>query len=286
MWKRIYHPIPHRGIISRRRVSTSPCYRPYESSSSLAILAFGIPHNHTFSLTSSSTSSFSRKTYFSTNSSANNDVTMKHKQKEEKENNTNNNVCIPISQNMKMLKEIPLEDVRNFCVVAHVDHGKSSLCSRILEFVGNLNNHNNDMSKNKKANTQVNNFDDSEKEDIELLDTLSVERERGITGVCVYVRMYVDTIFSLLTNLLTHSLTYLICEIFTQYNFFIITTVKAAAASMLYKHPSAKGPNGTLLLNMVDTPGHVDFGFEVTRSLSCVQGALILFDAVSFVFFN
>lgn len=78
---------------------------------------------------------------------------------------------------------------------------------------------------------------DSKREQIDLLDTLSVEKERGIT-------------------------------------------VKASAASMLYPHNSAKGPHGVLLLNMVDTPGHVDFGTEVTRTLSCVQGAVLLFDAV------
>ena len=55
--------------------------------------------------------------------------------------------------------------------------------------------------------------------------------------------------------------------------------MKASAASMLYPHPSAKGPNGVLLLNMVDTPGHIDFGTEVSRTLSSVQGAVLLFDA-------
>ena len=75
------------------------------------------------------------------------------------------------------------------------------------------------------------------KEEITLLDTLKVERERGIT-------------------------------------------VKASAASMLYRHQSATNENGWILLNMVDTPGHADFGMEVSKSLDSVEGAVLLFDAV------
>ena len=74
------------------------------------------------------------------------------------------------------------------------------------------------------------------KEEITLLDTLTVERERGIT-------------------------------------------VKASAASMLYRHQYATNPNKWILLNMVDTPGHADFGMEVSKSLDSVEGAVLLFDA-------
>ena len=75
------------------------------------------------------------------------------------------------------------------------------------------------------------------KEEITLLDTLAVERERGIT-------------------------------------------VKASAASMLYHHPTlATNKHGWILLNMVDTPGHADFGMEVSKSLDSVEGAVLLFDA-------
>ena len=122
------------------------------------------------------------------------------------------------------LHSIPIEDIRNFSFIAHVDHGKSSLASRVLEHTGNI---------TPTSNTTNNNT----KEQINELDTLEVEQARGIT-------------------------------------------VKATAASMIYKHASAKGPTGNILLNMVDTPGHTDFGSEVRRSLAFVQGAVILFDAV------
>jgi len=103
---------------------------------------------------------------------------------------------------------IPLERIRNFCIVAHVDHGKSTLADRILEQAGAL----------RGGQTQV-------------LDTLKVERDRGIT-------------------------------------------VKAQTASILH---TVEGEQ--YLLNLIDTPGHVDFSYEVSRSLAACQGCILLVDA-------
>ncbi|KAL7563174.1 hypothetical protein ACA910_014451 [Epithemia clementina (nom. ined.)] len=150
-----------------------------------------------------------------------------------------------------MIQEIPLEDVRNFCFIAHIDHGKSSLSSRILELTGNFGRETQQLAWEAALLQEGISLDDdgkprdsikpssskaSSKERIDALDTLAVEQQRGIT-------------------------------------------VKASTASMLYRHPSAIGPHKTLLVNMYDTPGHVDFGREVTRSLNFVQGAVLLLDS-------
>jgi len=109
----------------------------------------------------------------------------------------------------KRIAEIPLERFRNFCIVAHVDHGKSTLSDRLLELTGTI------EPGGKK----------------QVLDKLDVERERGIT-------------------------------------------VKAQTCSMIYNH------NGIdFLLHLVDTPGHVDFRAEVSRSYASCGGALLLVDA-------
>jgi elongation factor 4 len=139
---------------------------------------------------------------------------------------------------MHLIEQIPLEDVRCFCFIAHVDHGKSSLSSRILELTGNQGRDAQQLALKaafgeiplEKLRLLEN------KEKIELLDTMLVEQQRGIT-------------------------------------------VKASTASMLYAHQSAVGPTGNLLLNLYDTPGHSDFGLEVSRSLLFVQGAVLLLDA-------
>ena len=127
-------------------------------------------------------------------------------------------------------------NVRNFCIIAHIDHGKSTLADRILEFTGTV--------EKRRMKEQ-------------LLDQMDLERERGITIKLQPVRMKYT-----LTN--TGS---------TQTN----TENKIQHKSVSSPQQSAQIEN--YILNLIDTPGHVDFGYEVSRSLAAVEGAILLVDA-------
>lgn len=152
-----------------------------------------------------------------------------------------------------------MNNIRNFCIIAHIDHGKSTLSDRLLEMTGTI--------EKRKMKEQ-------------LLDTMDLERERGITIKMQPVRMVYHP-----ENPKSQALNPKKIQnnnsqnskqkgIFDNLNLEFNNRLKIRNSDL-----EIKDLKHEYVLNLIDTPGHVDFGYEVSRSLAAVEGAILLVDA-------
>ena len=131
--------------------------------------------------------------------------------------------------------------IRNFCIIAHIDHGKSTLADRMMELTGTVTKR--DMKQ-------------------QLLDSMDLEREKGITIKLAPVRMKYEYVTSSEAGAAPSTATRLVSPV----------------DSIDGGRNTAPQP-GTYDLNLIDTPGHVDFSYEVSRSLQACEGAVLVVDA-------
>src|SRR3989344_3313832 len=138
------------------------------------------------------------------------------------------------------------EHIRNFCIIAHIDHGKSTLADRLLELTSTI--------SSKKMTAQF-------------LDSMDLEKEKGITIKLKPVRMhYRYKTLNPKSEILNKS---------KNINSKLQNDLEFSISSLEF--PDSEYTD--YILNLVDTPGHVDFSYEVSRSLAAVEGAILLVDA-------
>jgi len=140
-------------------------------------------------------------------------------------------------------------NIRNFSIIAHIDHGKSTLADRLIEFTGGL--------SHREMKEQV-------------LDQMDIERERGITGKSTLADRLIE-----FTGGLSHR--EMKEQVLDQMDIERERgiTIKAQTARLKYK----ASDGSEYILNLIDTPGHVDFSYEVSRSLAACEGVLLVIDA-------
>ncbi len=138
--------------------------------------------------------------------------------------------------------------IRNFCIIAHIDHGKSTLADRLLELTGTV------ELRDMKA---------------QLLDSMDLEREKGITIKLQPVRM------NYRPSGTRHASATAPASVHGMSN----TAHLLSSPSSRNASPQMIGPQSEFQLNLIDTPGHVDFSYEVSRSLAACEGALLVVDA-------